>query len=133
MAAYQNRSYLSSATDDMQRLLDDQGQVIALARELGVTRTEYRAYCNRATYLYWLGDVEGALGFAERAGVLEARMDGAAAYPLALLLKARIVAFAGDLARARGSFEQIQAIQGRASAEGHAENLFFPTVRILLE
>ncbi|MGE0550193.1 MAG: protein kinase [Kofleriaceae bacterium] len=94
-AAYTNRSWLWSASGDVDRCADDLRQVIQIAREIGQAVLERTATYNLAESMLWAGGLEEALRLARRSVTLQSAYgEGAAQFDL--LLEARVQAARGD-------------------------------------
>jgi hypothetical protein len=97
-AALTNRPVLWLRRQDLARCVADLEACVALARELGNPQLERGATCNLAEVLYTSGDLERALGHAQRAfSLVQSFVAGAApAAPEDALLIARIRCALGD-------------------------------------
>jgi len=116
---HMNERNLLVARGDLAAALRSQEETVRLGRELGVALNEFYGEYNMAELLYQAGDLPGADVHLERALGIEARHPGVAPIRgLALLLGARRLLLAGDLAGARRRLGEFRDGLSRARAEG---------------
>ncbi|MBA3463427.1 MAG: protein kinase [Deltaproteobacteria bacterium] len=114
-AAYTNRSWLWSASGQVERCAEDLRQVIQIAREIGQAILERVATYNLAESLLWAGSLEGALVAARRSLNLQKGYgEGAANFDQVLV--ARILAARGEVVELKATLDGI-ATAGLAPPE----------------
>ncbi len=128
--AHTNRRNLLVAQGDLPGALAGQLESRRVARELGMTTLEFMAEFNCAELRYQAGDLAGAAPHVERALELERRHPEISAVPLALLLAARMAAWAEGPA-ARGRWEALA--RAREEAERLRGGRFGPSDAVLAD
>ena len=93
---------------------------------------EWFAHFNLAEALFWLGEDAAALDHAEAAITLDDRDLGEHARPRSRLLRARILAWRGDVAAARHAVLELTTHQDRAHAQGRGDAVLVPGERAQL-
>ena len=114
-AAYTNRSWLWSASGQIERCAEDLRRVIQIAREIGQAILERVATYNLAESMLWAGSLDEALQSARRSLTLQRGYgEGAANFDQVLL--ARVHAARGDRIELRATLDAI-ATEGLAPPE----------------
>lgn len=132
-AAHNNRVMLWTALGLRDPLIADLDQVRVIGRELGYVRMEWFAHFNLAEALFWLGEDAAALDHAAAAIALDDRSLGDHARPRSRLLRARILAWRGDVASAHQAQLELAAHQQRMQVEGRADAVLVPGERAQLD
>jgi tetratricopeptide (TPR) repeat protein len=113
-----NRRNLLVARGDMEGALRDQLGAVRLGREMGLATIEYYGAFNAAELCYQVADVPRAEGHLRRVREIEDRHPEAQPLPRGLLLGARLLVFAGDLAGARERLAAFREAVAAARAAG---------------
>jgi tetratricopeptide (TPR) repeat protein len=114
-AAYTNRSWLWSASGQVERCAEDLRRVIQIAREIGQAILERVATYNLAESMLWAGSLDEALQAARRSLNLQ-RGYGEGAANFDQVLVARVHAARGDRVELRAALDAI-ATSGLAPPE----------------
>jgi tetratricopeptide (TPR) repeat protein len=140
--AHNDRAHLSSVVSCRRGVWIAKGNVrgaigevelyIKIGRELGVMMIEYFGEYNLAEVLYQANQLDAAWPHVERAIELARRIQGPLGRPVALVLKARMLAYAGRLAEAERVLKDIKQQQEEASANDRPDGLLLPSEGVLL-
>ncbi|MBS2022741.1 MAG: tetratricopeptide repeat protein, partial [Deltaproteobacteria bacterium] len=127
-SALNNRRNLLIARRDVNAAVADQQRFMRIGRELGIVLSEYYGEYNLGELLSYAGRLDEADVHTQRAVELEATQPDVAARPVALLLRARLLAHRGQEAQA---LELAQKIRAQVAAGGTRAALA-PSENVLL-
>jgi tetratricopeptide (TPR) repeat protein len=106
--------------------------MMMLGRELGFVPAEYFGELNVCELLYQAGQLDAAAEHARRAIEIEERHPEVASRPTAVLRLARIEAYRGHDAAARGLLARIEESVGKARAEGRTSGALSAAEEVLV-
>jgi tetratricopeptide (TPR) repeat protein len=132
MAALGNQYNLYIVKKDVEGALANQREALVMARELGLTRTQYVSERNLSECLYYCDRLDEAAEHARRAIEIETRHPEVANRPLGLLQQARIEAYRGDMQKTLEVVSRIRELLRNAVAEGRAAVALSPPEDVLL-
>ena len=130
-SAINNRRNLLVARKDLAACIADQLTFMRIGRELGMLVAEYTGEYNLGEIYYQAGDAGRAVVHTGRAVAIEERHQEVAPRPVALLLRARIHAWAGEADAARAAREKILAAVATAARERRASGALQPSEAVL--
>ena len=122
--ALNNRYVLWILRKDVKRAAQDCLRCRQIGRDIGLSQLEYMCAYNLAELYYYAGDLESAETPLGRALEIE---PSNSPKPSTMLLKARLLVFAGRLRETTEVTEQIEATQSRARVNGQLDALFIET------
>ncbi|MCG8422142.1 MAG: protein kinase [Proteobacteria bacterium] len=129
-AALNGRRNLWIAQKNAVHAAEDGLRAQRLGREIGQTQIEYATAVNLAELYYFAGDLDAAWTHIQRAVEIE---PNSSSRPVAVLLHARLLCFAGKGAQAKQVLNQIVVEQKRARASGNNDALLTTSDQLLCE
>ena len=132
-SAINNRRNLLVARKDLAACIADQQTFMRIGRELGMVIAEYAGEFNLGEIQYQAGDEQKALLHAGRAVAIEDRHPEVAPRLLALLLRARIHAWAGQAEAARTARARVLAAVEKAAGERRASGALLQSEAVLAD